>query len=133
MAEQVADARERLIEACDLNDDVDHVVVASSPRNACATAFEWKGSRRLLLRAGFDDPALALLGVMETENIGRRFTDVLLASGDGIFAPVVSALVARGLRVIVAAPPDVLSHRLARAASQVIWLDSTTDVYLEAA
>jgi len=71
--------------------------------------------------SGLDGADLALLEVLG-ENIAARFTEVVLVSGDGIFADAVAVFAALGVHTTVIAHRDGLSRRLELAASVVQFL-----------
>lgn len=95
----------------------DQVVLGVSHIGLLATGAGWPG-KRYVLGSGPDGADRALLEVME-ENLAARFTEVVVVSGDGIFAEAVSALAGNGVVVTVVAHPDGLSKRLRMAASVV--------------
>jgi hypothetical protein len=97
----------------------DQCVVASSHRAAPAVGFGWPDARRLW-RSGQDGADLALLDVLENENVCARYDRLVLASGDGIFAEAVSRVGAKGLHVTVVANRRSLARRLLMAASSFI-------------
>ncbi|WP_460991116.1 NYN domain-containing protein [Sinomonas soli] len=95
----------------------DHTVIASSHHNAAATYFGWAGSAQRLARSGKDGADTALIeAVSDTSWIAGRYDNVVVASGDHIFAPAVAALKAAGTNVIVISPDSGLSHRMRLAA-----------------
>jgi hypothetical protein len=85
--------------------------------------FSWPGVR-LLVRSGENGADLELLDVIRHENVAERFSHVVIASGDGIFAPGAAALVALGCHLTVASRRAALSKRLRLTAHQVIYLDA---------
>ncbi len=100
----------------------DLVVVSSSHHTALATWFGWKNARRVV-RSGPDGADLALLNVLDTENVGVRFDRVVIASGDGIFARPAAQLQAQGVVVTIVSRPDSLSRELAFAVRDVRYLN----------
>lgn len=90
----------------------DLVVVAVNPGLAEHFAFTDHTSCQLLVRRGHDGADLALLGWGTPELIARRFDRLVVASGDGIFAGIVHALRAFGLRVEVLYGRGGVSGRL---------------------
>jgi len=102
---------------------LDQVIIACSHRAFQTIGFCWPGPQ-YLLRSGPDGADLALLAVLDTDNIAARFPAVVIGSGDHIFAPAVTGLTAAGCRVTVATRRGRLSASLARAADpRLIYLD----------
>lgn len=108
--------RRRLVDAGALRAG-DHVVVAVDQGALPHVAWVWQGS---LCRWGHgkDGADLALVDVL-ADRVPERFDEVVVISGDGIFAGPVADLVAQGVRVTVVAHGVALSRRLAAAASEV--------------
>lgn len=100
----------------------DLIVVSSSHHTALATWFGWENARRVV-RSGPDGADLALLNVLETENVAVRFDRVVIASGDGIFARPAAQLQAQGVTVTIVSRPGSLSRELAFAVRDVRYLD----------
>lgn len=99
----------------------DLVVVASSHFAAVATWFGWPGARRLA-RSGVNGADMALIDVIENEGLADRFTRVVVASGDGIFANPCSELQRLGCTITVVARADAVSRRLALAVRDIRYL-----------
>jgi hypothetical protein len=95
-------------------------VIACNHGAAEAVCFGWDPSARRLLRSGPDGADLALIEVLTTEGVEHRYTEVVIGSGDGVFAEPVARLAAAGLHVTVIAPRLGLSRRLRLAAHTVI-------------
>lgn len=110
----------------------DQVVIACGRFSVEVVGFEWRGPRRLVFRAGTNGADLELLDILETERVGARFTEIVLVSGDGIFAEVVSRL---GLHadVTVASRAESCSRRLRMAAKRVLDIDYDPNAIMEAA
>jgi hypothetical protein len=103
---------------------MDQVIIACSHQAFRTVGFSWPGPQ-YLLRSGPDGADLALLAVLENAHIAARFRDVVIGSGDHIFAPAVTSLTAAGCKITVAARRDRLSGSLARAAGpRLIYLDA---------
>lgn len=98
----------------------DLVVVGVGPSGLVDVGTTWTGVRVVMGR-GVDGADLALLDVL-AENIADRFAEVVLVSGDGIFANEVATLAVQGVRTTVIAHADGLSRRLELAASAVAFL-----------
>lgn len=99
--------------------DMDQVVVGTSHIGLFPTFAAWSDSR-LVVRSGENGADLALLDVMESENIHQRFEELVLISGDGIFTEEVSRLGAFGVRVTVVGHHEGVSKRLSMAASETM-------------
>ena len=78
---------------------------------------------------GHDGADLALLAVTD-EGLEDRFEEIVIGSGDGIFAAAARRLRLRGAVVTVVSRRDSLSRELARAASRVLFLDDDAE-YVE--
>lgn len=100
----------------------EQVVIGTSHVGVLATGIGWRGPR-IVVRSGVDGADLALLDVLTEERIEERFDDLVLASGDGIFADVVASLGASGVNVTVVARSDRCSNRLRLAARDVVCLE----------
>jgi len=109
----------------------DHfTVLASSHYAASAAWFGWPEARRLVW-SGQDGADLALVDVILTEDLDRRFDRVIVASGDGIFSSPCAWLQQRGCSVTVVCRRSSLSRRLAFAVRDVRFLtehDGTPNV-----
>jgi len=99
----------------------DHVIAASSHIGAVEVGVNWPSARRLV-RSGPDGADLVLLDVLAQERIADRFTEMVLVSGDGIFADVVADLASRGVHTTVIAHPRGLSRQLCVVAGSVLYL-----------
>lgn len=99
----------------------DHEIVGSGPRLLLAAAAAWPSARHLL-GPGPSGPDRALVNVLRDEQVGQRFDHVVIASGDGEFAPVAAMLASQGVRVTVVARRGSLSRRLQIAAGEVRYL-----------
>lgn len=102
----------------------DHFIVASSHFAAPATWFGCPDARRLV-RSGPDGADLALIDVIEHEDLTTRFDRVVIASGDGIFAYPAAWLQRQGCQVTVVSRRDALSTRLRLAVPDIRYLRST--------
>lgn len=119
----VAAAKRRLLGAISIG-DYDQIVIGTSHVGLIPVGCAWHGLR-YVVRSGPDGADLALLEVLE-EDIARRFRNVVVVSGDGIFTDGVAALGREGVAVTVVANRNSMSRRLALAASHVIYLDYDT-------
>ncbi len=103
--------------------EMDQTVIATSHLGACTHFFSWPPCRRLI-RSGFNGADLALLEVWdEIPNSYNRFSEVVIASGDHIFAPFAAQLRKHDITVTVVAPMKYLSFSLKMVANQVIYFD----------
>ena len=99
--------------------DHDLVVIGCNPGPLFEVSACW-GTARCVTRHGPSGADLALLDVLIHERIDQRFTEIVLASGDGIFTEVIADLQRLGVAVTVVAPATSLSRRLRLAASRVV-------------
>ncbi len=100
----------------------DQVVMAASHLALLDAARGWPNAR-YRVRSGKDGADLALLDVLEHENVAARFSHVVIGSGDGIFRRAAARLAASGVHVTVVSRPGSLNASLARAAAgNVIYL-----------
>ena len=119
--EQAVSAHLAIDEVAALNGS-EHVVIGTSHVGVVSTGLGWRGPR-LVVRSGENGADLALLEVLTEERVEERFDEVVLVSGDGIFAEAVAALGAAGLDVTVVAPVGHCSKRLRLAAQRSILFD----------
>jgi hypothetical protein len=103
----------------------DFFVVAMDASGLAHAGWQWQTARRLV-GYGKDGADLALLEVL-SEDVDRRFEQVVLASGDGIFTEPTVELTSRGVEVTVVAHECALSTRLRLAASRVVLLSRLGD------
>jgi hypothetical protein len=99
----------------------DLVIVACNHGAFASVAWAWPGAR-LLVRSGEDGADMALLDVLASERVEKRFKAVAVASGDGIFAEAVSHLGGLDVTVTVVSRPESLARRLRMAARHVLEL-----------
>jgi len=102
---------------------MDQVEVASSHLALINAAAGWPRAH-YRVRSGPDGADLALLDVLQHENISRRFTHVAIGSGDHLFAEEAARLADQGVWVTVVSRQRSLSSQLALAARDVIFLDA---------
>jgi uncharacterized LabA/DUF88 family protein len=67
---------------------------------------------------------LALKGVLDDETLKNRYSGLVLASGDGIFAARVAEITSAGMPVTVVARRESLSARLRLAATGVVFFEA---------
>jgi hypothetical protein len=106
-------------------------VVACSHRAARTVAFAFPGALRRW-RSGPDGADLALIEEMSDLRVMRRFDQVTLVSGDGIFAEPMAALAAAGIETTVVSWESQLSARLKLAAQHVATLVDPQTTFGEA-
>lgn len=99
-------------------DDGDLTVIGVSHKNNLFPAHSWDGAR-VVLRQGHDGADLALESVLADENVEDRFGEVVIVSGDGLFAGQAARLRSLGLRVTVDARARQLARSLALSCSSV--------------
>lgn len=98
------------------------VVAACSHLAAKTAAFSWPEAR-WKFRSGKDGADFALIEELTPGYVARRFTHIILGSGDGIFSEHVDALVAVGVAVTVLSRKAALSNKLQQAATNWILID----------
>jgi hypothetical protein len=101
----------------------DQVVMAASHLGLLNAALGWPHAR-YRVRSGPDGADLELLDVLLHEDVAGRFTHVAIGSGDGVFGQAAEALAARGVWVTVVSRRNSLAPGLARAATDVVYLDA---------
>ena len=102
----------------------DLVTIASNHSAMLRTA-DWPEGARRLVRSGTDGADQRLLAVLEHEQIAARFTRVVIASGDGIFAEPGARLQHAGCAVTVVSRPESLSRRLSFAVRDQVAFTAT--------
>lgn len=105
--------------------ETDHVVIACSHLAFRDAAFGWRDARHLV-RSGPDGADIELLNVIYGEHVAERFTDVLIGSGDGIFADAAAYLAGHGCQVTVVSRRGHLKAALRLAANDVLYLELAT-------
>ena len=123
---QVSEVQGRYMARLGFGSD-DQVVMAASHLGLLNAALGWPHAR-YRVRSGPDGADLELLDVLLHENVAGRFTHVAIGSGDGVFGQAAAVLVARGVWVTVVSRRDSLSPGLARAARDVVYLDTPRTV-----
>ena len=96
-------------------------IVACSHHNAAATRFAFSRSR-VVVRSGNNGADLALIDVIETENVEKRFGRVIIASGDHIFAHAAKRLRRAGVTVEALAINGQISRDFACTCNAVRYL-----------
>lgn len=96
----------------------DLTVIGVSHSNNVFPAHSWDGAR-VVLKHGHDGADLALERVLAKENVEARFDEVVIVSGDGMFANQAARLRSLGVRVTVDARARQLSRVLAFSCTSV--------------
>jgi len=120
--EDVCDLRAGYLLATAMSTNAQVVVGASADASAISGGVGWPGSG-LRLRRGPNGADLALVDVLEHDDVTNRFERIYIGSGDGIFAPVAAELAQHGVDVTVVSRRAALSAKLRLASAHVIYLD----------
>jgi hypothetical protein len=107
-------------------DVMDQVEVASSHKTLLNAGLGWPRVH-YRVRSGPDGADLALLDVLQHENVAGRFTHVAIGSGDHLFAEEAAHLNDLGVWVTVVSRQRGLSLELRLAACEVIYLDTAAE------
>lgn len=112
----------------------EQVVIGTSHLGLFNAKTAWPCAR-VKVRAGDDGADLELVDVLTYERIAERFDEVILVSGDHIFAEAVAVLGGSGVMVTVASWAESLSARLRLTAARTVYLDhrARSHTYEEAA
>lgn len=102
----------------------DLVILAADETTVTHLHGDW-GCHRILAGHGRDGADLRLLDVLD-ENIADRFHEIVLVSGDRIFAERISQLAGAGIPTTVYSHAHCLSKRLAFAATTVLTSPTTS-------
>jgi NYN domain len=105
----------------------DQVVLAASHLGLLNAGLGWPHAR-YRVRSGKHGADLALIDVLEHENVAARFSHVVIGSGDGLFGAAAARLADRGVYVTVVSRRGSLAQALARVARDVIYLDAPLTV-----
>ena len=105
----------------------DQVVLAASHLALVNAGLGWPHAR-YRVRSGKDGADLALIDVLEHENIAARFGHVVIGSGDGMFGRAAASLADSGVRITVVSRRNSLAYSLARVARDVVYLDGPLTV-----
>ncbi len=127
-ASDVAEFRAFYIAFNDVHEDAQFVIATSNGRGLVEAGLGWPGARSIF-RHGHDGADLALLEVIEEEQIEKRFQKIVVASGDGIFAEAVACLFQQGHDVEVFSPALSVSHQFENA-GEVVRLFGAADFCL---
>ena len=107
--------------------DTQLAIVASSHLSALAVAQVFPDAL-LRWRSGPDGADLALIDEMRDLRVMQRFDQIVLCSGDGIFAPYLAAMAGHGIDTTVVGLEGHVSAKLKLAARRLIMLSSPTSV-----
>lgn len=114
-------ARRQVAEALDLKLE-EQVIIGAPNRSFLAAGISWPRTR-IVTGASAEDVRHELLQVLEGEHIGERFAELVLASGNGLFAGAAASLGAEGVKVTALAWPENMSKRLRLAAAETLLLE----------
>jgi len=128
---QAAIAWAVIADAIDLNDR-DHVVVGVGPSSLLASGTGHPDARFVLGR-GLNGADRALIDVLRDEDVAGRFDEVVIVSGDGIFAETAAKLAGQGVTVTIVCRSGHLSARLRLAAHHVVLMPEFAPTFGEAA
>lgn len=117
----------KLIEGSIAPQHDDQVVVGSARIDCLNSGLAWPEAR-LVVRDGADGADLALLEVLD-ENLATRFSEVVIVSGDHIFAESIFKLKAAGIRVTVVGHRGRLATALRFAADETIFFPSASSAF----
>jgi hypothetical protein len=118
-ANAVRTVKSKVIDAANIG-EADHVVIGTSHIGLLEVGCNWPGIR-YVVRSGPDGADLALLEVL-SENVPARYGEVVLASGDGIFADALSELESEGVPTTVIGRTGAVAGALKMAASRVVYV-----------
>ena len=124
-------AYREVVEIIGLRDD-EQVVIGVGPSSLLAVGVSRPGAR-LVMGRGLSGADHALIEVLSGERLASRFEEIVIVSGDGIFAEVAAWLAFEGVHVTVVARDGCLSNRLRLAAGSVVLLPDNAAVLGEAA
>lgn len=103
----------------------DHVVVAVAKKHAAATFLALPTAiQRVIGRNTPDGADLALIDAIDLDWAARRFGQVMVATGDGIFTDTARRLRARGLQVVQVIGGGLPATRLYRQCPTQLYLPS---------
>ena len=110
-------AEQRVNDVCRPGDN-DLIVIGVSHSMNVMPESAWKGAR-IVLRHGHNGADLALEDVLSNESVENRFSEVVIFSGDGLFARQAARLKRLGVKVTVSARAHELARVLAQCCSVV--------------
>lgn len=110
-AEDVASVKRWATDNLGLSETDSVVVGTSGDRNCLAAMTAWRGVRHVL-KKGHDGADLALIGSARDYRVDS-FEEVVIMSGDGVFAPLADQIASLGAMVTVVSARASLSSKLA--------------------
>ncbi|MBN9202038.1 MAG: hypothetical protein ABS61_13775 [Microbacterium sp. SCN 70-18] len=110
-----------------------HAVVAVGYSAGLLPAAHAFPGKSLAVRYGASGADTALIDAIDASHAARRYDQIVIVSGDGIFTDFAAEITNYGAKVIVAGHPGGVSARLRFAAHETIYFSTTYDLALEAA
>ncbi|MGB3414140.1 MAG: NYN domain-containing protein [Microbacteriaceae bacterium] len=101
----------------------DQMIIACDVNNIANVGFTWRGNFELRMGQGKDGADLELLEELENGQLADRFENVIVVSGDHIYAPSLRILEAQGVNT------RVISHSANISAELYISCKNTQIVY----
>ena len=105
----------------------DQVVIGASHVGFLNSALSWP-NKQYVVNSGVDGADLALIDELEALRVDR-YDEVVVVSGDGIFAGPIAKLIAQGVSVTVVAHRGHCARRLHLAATRTLYLQPGHDHY----
>jgi hypothetical protein len=105
----------------------EQVVVGATHRSILPVRMMWP-EPRIVTGSRAEDVQNEILQVLQDEQIAERFDELVLASGNGVYAEAIASLAASGVEVTVVAWPENLSKRLRMAAAHLVLLERDMEV-----
>lgn len=119
-------AKRQVAEAIALKEG-EQVIVGATHRSVLAVQMVWPQSR-IITGPSPEDVQDEILQVLREERIPERFDELVLASGNGVYAQAVASLGASSVEVTAVAWPENLSKRLRMAVAHVAPLERGTEI-----
>jgi hypothetical protein len=105
----------------------EQVIVGATHRSVLPVRMVWP-EPRIVTGPRAEAVQNELLQILQGERIAERFDELVLASGNDVYAEAVASLGASGVEVTVVAWPENLSKRLRMAAAHVVLLERGTEI-----
>jgi hypothetical protein len=105
----------------------EQVIVGATHRSVLAVGMVWP-EPRIVIGPRAEDVRNELLRVLQDERIAERFDELVLVSGNGVYAEAVASLAASGVEVTAVAWPENLSKRLRMAAAHSVLLERGMEI-----
>ncbi len=99
-------------------------------QNSPSLIWDWEFARFVPGR-GLDGADLALLSAIQSDRFRANVDNLILVSGDHIFAETVKALKLSGIATTVVARHSSLSNQLRKAATHIHYLPNTEQLLME--